>query len=131
MSTPGKRDGLYWEPRPDEPPSPLGPFLAIAANEGYSKSEPKALSPYHGYYYKILTSQGSDAPGGTYDYVVKGKMIGGFAILAYPARYGASGIMSFMVNFEGVVYEKNLGRKTAAVASGITIFNPDASWKKQ
>ena len=131
VSTPGNHDGLYWEPQADEPSSPLGPFLAAAANEGYPKSEPKALSPYHGYYYKILTSQGPDAPGGAQNYIVKGKMIGGFAVLAYPARYGASGVMSFMVNFEGALYEKNLGRNTAEVASTITSFNPDASWKKQ
>ncbi len=131
VSTPGNHDGLYWETQADEPPSPLGPLLAAAANDGYAKSEPRALAPYHGYYYKILTSQGADAPGGAYEYFVKGKMIGGFAVLAHPARYGASGIMSFMVNHEGVVYEKNLGRKTTEVAAKITSFNPDASWKKQ
>ena len=131
VSTPGYHDGLYWETNADEPSSPLGPFLAAAAIEGYTKSEPKALAPYHGYYYKILTSQGAHAPGGAYDYIVKGKMIGGFAVLAYPARYGASGIMSFMVNHEGVVYEKNLGRNTAELAAKITSFNPDASWEKQ
>jgi len=131
VSTPGKHDGLYWETQADEPPSPLGPLLAAAANEGYTKSESKSLAPYHGYYYRILTSQGADAPGGPYDYFVKGKMIGGFAVLAYPARYGASGIMSFMVNHEGVVYEKNLGRKTTEVAAKLTSFNPDESWRKQ
>ena len=131
VSTPGSHDGLYWEPQADDAPSPLGPLVAAAANEGYPKSGARMLSPYHGYYYKILTSQGADAPGGAYDYLVKDKMIGGFAVLAYPARYGASGIMSFMVNYEGVVYEKNLGRNTAAVAAQITSFNPDASWKKQ
>jgi hypothetical protein len=130
VSTPGNHDGLYWEPQADEPPSPLGPLLAAATNEGYPKSEPSVLAPYHGYYYKILGSQGADAPGGAYDYLVKGKMIGGFAVLAFPARYGASGIMSFMVNHEGVVYEKNLGRNTAELAATITSFNPDASWKK-
>jgi Protein of unknown function (DUF2950) len=131
LSTSGNRDGLYWEARPDEPQSPLGPLLAAAAFEGYEKSEHKVLAPYHGYYYKLLTSQGADAPGGAYDYVVKGRMIGGFAVIAYPARYGASGIMSFMVNHEGVVYEKNLGRYTTQVAQKVTSFNPDASWKKQ
>lgn len=131
LSTPGNHDGLYWETQADEPPSPLGPLLAAAANEGYTKSEARALAPYHGYYYKLLTAQGTDAPGGAYDYFVKGKMIGGFAVLAYPARYGASGIMSFMVNHEGVVYEKNLGRNTTEVAAKLTSFNPDASWKKQ
>ena len=131
VSTPGNYDGLYWETQTGDPPSPLGPLLAAAANEGYPKSEPRTLAPYHGYYYKILTSQGADAPGGAYDYLVKGKMIGGFAVLAYPARYSASGIMSFMANHEGVIYEKNLGRKTTEVAAEITSFNPDASWKKQ
>ena len=130
VSTPGNYDGLYWETQTDEPPSPLGPLLAAAANEGYAESEAKTLAPYHGYYYKILTSQGADAPGGAYDYLVKGKMIGGFAVLAYPARYGASGIMSFMVNHEGVVYEKNLGPKTVEVTAEITRFNPDATWKR-
>jgi hypothetical protein len=131
VSTHGNHDGLYWETQADEPPSPLGPLLAAAANEGYAKSVPSALAPYHGYYYKILTSQGADAPGGAYDYFVKGKLIGGFAVLAYPARYGASGIMSFLVNYEGVVYEKDLGRKTTEVAAQFTNFNPDASWRKQ
>lgn len=131
LSTSGNHDGLYWETRPDEPQSPLGPLLAAAAFEGYAKTEHKVLAPYHGYYYKLLTSQGADAPGGAYDYVVKGRMIGGFAVLAYPARYGASGIMSFMINHEGVVYEKNLGRYTTQVAQKVTSFNPDGSWKKQ
>ena len=131
LSTSGKRDGLYWETQPDEASSPLGPLLAGAATEGYPKSEPKVLAPYHGYYYKILTSQGADAPGGAYDYFVRGRMIGGFAVLAYPARYGASGVMSLMVNYEGVVYEKNLGRETKALAAGMTTFNPDASWIRQ
>jgi Protein of unknown function (DUF2950) len=130
VSTPGNHDGLYWEPQAGEPPSPLGPLLAAAANEGYPKSEPSALAPYHGYYYKILTAQGADAPGGAYDYLVKGRMIGGFAVLAFPARYGASGIMSFMVNHEGVVYQKNLGRKTTEAAAKLTSFNPDASWEE-
>jgi hypothetical protein len=131
LSTPGKQDGLYWQSEADATPSPLGPLLAAAANEGYTESGSRVLAPYHGYYYKILTSQGADAPGGAYDYLVKGKMIGGFAVLAYPARYGSSGVMSFMVNHEGVVYEKNLGRKTTAVAADIASFNPDASWVKQ
>ena len=131
VSTPGSHDGLYWEAQGGDPPSPLGPLLAAAATEGYAKSEPRVLAPYHGYYYKILTSQGPDAPGGAYDYLVREKMIGGFAVLAYPARYGASGVMSFMVNYEGVVFEKNLGRKTTTAAADMTTFNPDAGWKKQ
>ena len=131
LSTPGKQDGLYWETQGGGPESPLGPLLAAAASEGYTKSEIRPLAPYHGYYYKILTSQGANASGGAYDYLVKGRMIGGFAVLAYPARYGASGVMSFMVNHEGVVYEKNLGRNTAEAAAKLKRFDPDESWKKQ
>ena len=131
LSTSGNHDGLYWETHADESPSPLGPLLAAAASEGYTKSETRPLAPYHGYYYKILTSQGANAPGGAYDYFVKDKMIGGFAVLSYPARYGASGIMSFMVNHEGVVYEKNLGRNTMELVAKITSFDPDATWEKQ
>jgi hypothetical protein len=131
VSTPGNRDGLYWETQTEEPPSPIGPLLAIAANEGYPKSNSRVLAPYHGYHYKILTSQGANAPGGAYDYIAKGKMIGSFAVLAYPARYGASGIMSFMVSHDGAVYENNLGRKTTEIAAQLNSFNPDVSWKKQ
>ncbi len=131
VSAPGRRDGLYWETSVGEPPSPLGPLLAAAASEGYAGPDARPLSPYHGYYYKILTKQGKDASGGSYDYFVNGKMIGGLAVIAYPARYGASGVMSFMVNHDGVVYEKNLGKNTAAIASKMTTFNPDASWKRQ
>ena len=130
VSTPGKHDGLYWETKSEEPPSPLGPLLAAAARDGYTNSESSSLEPYHGYFYKILTKQGKDAPGGAHDYLVNGQMIGGFAVIAYPARYGASGIMSFIVNQDGVVYEKDLGENTAAMASQMTTFNPDPSWKR-
>jgi hypothetical protein len=130
VSTPGKHDGLYWETKSEEPPSPLGPLLAAAARDGYPNSESSSLEPYHGYFYRILTKQGKDAPGGAHDYLVNGQMIGGFAVIAYPARYGASGIMSFIVNQDGLVYEKDLGENTAAVASQMTIFNPDPSWKR-
>ena len=130
MSTPGKHDGLYWQTKADESLSPLGPLLAAATREGYTRSESTPLAPYHGYFYRILTRQGKDAPGGAYDYLIKGKMIGGFAVIAYPARYGASGIMSFLVNQDGVVYEKNLGKNTATIASKMTTFNPNASWKR-
>lgn len=130
-STPGKRDGLYWEAGNNQPPSPLGPLLAAAARDGYTGSLATApLAPYHGYYYRILTQQGKDAPGGAYDYMVRGKMIGGFAVIAYPARYGASGIKSFIVNHDGVLYEKDLGKNTAAIAAQMTAFNPDASWMR-
>jgi Protein of unknown function (DUF2950) len=130
VSTPGKRDGLYWGATVDEQQSPLGPLLATAASEGYKRMPAGTLTPYHGYYYKILTKQGKDAPGGAYDYLVKGTMLGGFGLIAYPARYRASGIMSFIVNQNGVVYEKDLGRNTASIAAKMTTFNPDSSWTK-
>jgi hypothetical protein len=130
VSTPGKHDGLYWQTKADEPLSPLGPLLAAATREGYTNSVTRPLAPYHGYFYRILTKQGKDAPGGARDYLVNGHMIGGFAVIAYPARYGVSGIMSFMVNQDEVVYEQNLGQNTAAMVSKITTFNPDASWKQ-
>jgi Protein of unknown function (DUF2950) len=129
ISTKGKRDGLYWETSADEPPSPLGPLVAQARREGYKRAAGKP-TPYHGYYYKMLTGQGPDAPGGAYDYVVRGAMIGGFALVAYPAQYGSSGIMTFIVNHDGVVYEKDLGPNTAATAQSMTKFNPDKTWKK-
>lgn len=129
-STPGKHDGLYWPTKPDEPLSPLGPLLAAAAKDGYTSPDSGSLEPYHGYVYKILTKQGKGAPGGAYNYFVKGKMIAGFALITYPARYRASGIMSFIVNQDGIVYEKNLGKNTTAIASGLTTFSPDASWKR-
>jgi hypothetical protein len=129
LSTKGKRDGLYWEAPDNEPPSPLGPLVAQARREGYKRAAGKPV-PYHGYYYKMLTGQGPDAPDGAYDYVVRGKKIGGFALVAYPAQYGSSGIMTFIVNHDGVVYEKDLGPKTAAIAQSMTKFNPDETWKK-
>ena len=130
VSTPGKHDGLYWQTKADEPLSPLGPLLAAATSEGYTNSLSRPLAPYHGYFYRILTKQGKDAPGGARDYLLKGHMIGGFAVIAYPARYGASGIMSFLINQDGVVYEQNLGQNTTAIASKMTTFNPDASWRQ-
>ena len=130
VSRPGKRDGLYWQTQPDEPLSPLGPLLAAATSEGYTNSVSRPLAPYHGYFYRVLTKQGKDAPGGAYDYLTKGHMIGGFAVVAYPARYGASGIMSFLVNQDGVVYEQNLGKNSTAIASKMTAFNPDRNWRQ-
>jgi hypothetical protein len=129
VSTKGKRDGLYWETTTDEPPSPLGPLVAQARREGYKRTAGKP-TPYHGYYYKILTGQGPNAPGGAYDYMVRGQMIGGFAMVAYPAQYGSSGIMTFLVNHDGVVYQKDLGPRTAALAQSMTRFNPGETWKK-
>ncbi|HWZ72462.1 MAG TPA: DUF2950 domain-containing protein [Casimicrobiaceae bacterium] len=126
ISTPGEHDGLYWETQEGEAASPLGPLSARAQEQGYNIG----TEPYHGYYYKILTAQGADNPGGAYSYIVRGKMIGGFALVAYPARWGASGVMSFICNHQGVVYEKNLGKDTVAVAERMTRYNPDTSWKK-
>jgi len=123
-SSPGRKDGLYW-PTPDgAKASPLGPLVAKAHAEGYDKQ------PYHGYYYRILLSQGPGASGGAYDYVVKGRMIGGFAMVAYPARFGSSGVMTFIVNQDGIVYEKNLGPRTSAIAGRMTTFDPDGTWTK-
>jgi Protein of unknown function (DUF2950) len=125
-STSDNRDGLYWPPKAGEPPSPLGPLVAAAANEGYTS----ALAPYHGYFYRILTAQGKDAPGGEYAYIIKNKMIGGFAVIAYPALYSSSGIKTFIVAHDGVVFEKDLGPNTATVAPRIDAYNPDATWKQ-
>ncbi len=130
VSHQGKRDGLYWPTVANAPLSPLGALLAAAADEGYSQPGTNTLEPYHGYYYRILTRQGKDAPGGARDYQIKGKLIGGFALLAYPARYGDSGIMSFIVNHDGVLYEQNLGPDTGTATKGITVFDPDSNWKK-
>jgi hypothetical protein len=125
-STPGKKDGLYWKAAEGEEESPMGPFVAEAAKEGYSKES----TAFHGYHYSILKAQGKDAEGGAFDYLVKGKMIMGFAMVAYPAKYGNSGIMTFIVNQNGIVYQKNLGKNTAAIASSMKLYNPDKSWKK-
>ena len=127
-SQPDKKDGLYWPAAEGAPPSPLGEFIAAAAREGYRPGQ--GSNPYHGYYYKILRAQGSKAPGGAYDYVVRGKMIGGFALVAYPAEYRNSGVLTFVVNHDGAVFQKDLGVETPAIASGMRSFNPDQSWKK-
>jgi hypothetical protein len=126
VSNPGKKDGLYWPS--DNNDSPLGQLAADASAEGYKAgSEPQ---PYHGYYYRILTQQGASAPGGAMSYIVKGKMIGGFALVAYPADYGNSGVMTFMVNHAGTVYQKDLGEDTAARVKSMTSFDPDKTWTK-
>src|SRR5215470_9653299 len=127
-STRGKRDGLYWEAKPGEQESPLGPLVARARAAGYPLPPSGRPAPYHGYFYRILFAQGPEAPGGAYDFVVKGHMIGGFALVAYPAQYGASGIMTFIVSQDGVVYQKDLGPKTVAAANAIKAYNPDATW---
>lgn len=130
-SEPGKKDGLYWEAGTGSDQSPLGPLMAQAQGEGYDlKKRGSGSSPYHGYYYRILTAQGKDAAGGAYDYMVKGKMIGGFALVAYPAKYGSSGIMTFVVNHDGVVYQKDLGKDTAKAPKAMKLFNPDGTWQK-
>lgn len=126
VSSPGKKDGLFW--RDDADPSPLGELVAEASAEGYKIERGRA--PYHGYYFRILKTQGSDAPGGALNYVVKGKMIGGFALIAWPAEYGNSGVMTFMVNHAGIVYQKDLGRRTGSIVKRVFSFNPDQTWKK-
>jgi len=126
VSSPGKQDGLYWPTAEGELPSPLGPLAAEAGRQGYKKDS----SAFHGYDFKVLTAQGKAAPGGAYNYVVNGKMIGGFAFVAWPARWGVSGVMSFICNHDGVVYQKNLGKDTTAIAMKMTQYNPDSSWAK-
>jgi DUF2950 family protein len=128
VSQPGKKDGLYWPAQSGEDESPLGDLAAAASAAGYRAGQQR--QPYHGYYYKILTRQGSNAPGGAIDYIARGKMIGGFALVAYPAEYKNSGVMTFLVNHQGVVYEKDLGPNTAAIASGMTTFDPDKTWQR-
>ena len=130
-SDPGKKNGLYWTTQPGEAPSPLGELVAEARAEGYRRSgTQQGPIPFHGYYFRILKKQGKHAAGGAFDYVVKNKMIGGFAVVAYPAAYGSSGVMTFMVSHEGVVYEKDLGKDTAKTAKAMTAFDPDTTWKK-
>ncbi len=124
----GRKDGLYWETEPGAPLSPMGPLVARAVGEGYKK--PEQLSPYHGYYFRILKAQGENANGGAYSYMVNDAMIGGFAIVAFPAVYRASGVKTFIVNHEGVVYEKDLGPETSKLAEAMAAFDPDKSWKK-
>ncbi len=130
-SDPGLKNGLYWEIAEGEPPSPCGPLICRASKEDNGKKRPFGESePYHGYFYRILKAQGTNAPGGAFDYVVNGRMIGGFALVAYPARHGISGIMTFIVNQDGHVYEKDLGRNTTASAESMKVFDPDGTWKK-
>ena len=127
----GKKNGLYWEVKAGDEQSPLGPLFAEAQEKGYTvKQSGGKPAPYYGYYYRILTAQGKSAPGGAYDYVVNGSMIGGFAMVAYPAKYGSSGIMTFIVNHDGVVYQKDLGKNTEKTAQAMKLFNPDSTWKK-
>jgi len=128
VSRPNKKDGLYWPATPGEDASPLGELVAHATTEGYAIGEDR--TPFHGYYFKILTRQGPMAAGGEVEYVVRGKMIGGFALVAYPAEYGNSGVMTFVVNYTGTVFQKDLGERTEKIAERMTSFNPDQTWKK-
>jgi hypothetical protein len=131
LSTRGEKDGLFWPTAEGEPPSPFGPLVASAHAAGYRRGAKGAgPTPYHGYYFKVLTSQGPDADGGAAEYIVNGRMIGGFALVAWPARWGDSGVMTFIVNHEGVVYQTNLGPQTAELAPAIRTFDPDSSWQK-
>jgi hypothetical protein len=130
-STPGQHDGLYWHAEPGEEISPLGPLLAEAHGEGYthdSKIMNGTQAPYQGYFFKILTRQSRNAPGGKYNYIINGHMIAGFALVAWPAEWGNSGVMTFMINQQGKVLEKNLGPKTSAIASAMTTYDPGPEW---
>jgi hypothetical protein len=128
VSTPGQKDGLFWPTADGEKPSPLGPLAAEAAAEGYKAH--RHPIPYHGYFYRVLTQQGDHADGGAKNYIVDGKMTGGFALIAYPARYGSSGIMTFIVNQQGVIYQKDLGADTTKHAHEIQAFSPGSGWTK-
>ena len=127
ISKPGRHDGLYWGSKPGEAQSPLGPLVADATDEGYQLGKHQ---PYHGYYYRIITAQGPSANNGAYDYVVEGKLIGGVAIVACPAEYGKSGIMTFMTNHEGTVFQQDLGPDTEKQAKAIQLFDPGPGWQK-
>ena len=129
ISSPGLKDGLYWPPELDGETSPLGPLVAQAETEGYTlHASGAAPQPFHGYFFKILKRQGAAAPGGKYNYIINGHMIAGFAVVAWPAVYGQSGIMTFIVNQQGRVYQKDLGPKTEKIAGSMKTYNPDSSW---
>jgi hypothetical protein len=142
-SSPGQKDGLYWETGEGEKPSPMGSLVAAARLEGYSNTgkgrqaegakekgkAPHQRTPYHGYYFRILKSQGPHAPGGKYSYIINGNMIAGYALIAYPDKWGSSGVMTFIVNQQGRVYQKNLGADTAKIAAAIKDYDPDSTWK--
>ena len=132
ISTPGRRDGLYWPTPAGAKESPLGPLVAKAKEEGYMqqrKPGEKGPRPFHGYYFRILKQQGPSAPGGKFRYVINGNMVAGYALVAYPARWGVSGVMTFIVNQRGRVYQKNLGPKTAEIARRMKAYNPNLTWK--
>lgn len=130
-SSEGQKDGLYWAIGENEEESPFGPLIARATREGYRGGlDEVPPEPFHGYYFKILKAQGEHANGGAFDYVADGKMVLGFALLAYPSSYESSGIMTFIVNQEGVIYEKDLGEDTATTAAAMSVFDPDESWRR-
>jgi hypothetical protein len=129
LSDEGRHNGLYWKVADGEPLSPIGPLVASAVAEGYAKSQNGAPSPYRGYYYRILTRRGRNSPGGPKSYIVGGKMTGGFAFVAYPAEYRSSGVMTFIVDGDGVVYQKDLGRKTDILAKAMKEYNPNSGWQ--
>jgi DUF2950 family protein len=131
ISQPGKKDGLYWPSAQGEEESPLGELVALATQQGYRAKGGEGRTPYHGYLFKILTQQGRAAAGGAFDYVVRGKMIGGFALVAYPAEYRNSGVKTFLVNHTGTVFQKDLGPDTTRIAERMTSFNPDQTWQKE
>ena len=129
-SEPGAQNGLYWEVKEGESPSPAGSLVAEATSEGYDSTKQSGKpTPFHGYLYRILKAQGPNAPGGAKDYVLDGKMTGGFAFVAYPAEYRSSGVMTFLVGPRGVVYQKDLGETTEELAKGIAAFDPDSTWR--
>jgi Protein of unknown function (DUF2950) len=129
VSDNGKHDGLYWKTADNETPSPIGPLLVDAAGQGYDIQQGKQ-APFHGYYYRMLTAQGAAAKGGARSYLVNGELVRGFAFVAYPAEYRNSGVMTFVVNQDGVVYEKDLGQDTGKVAAGMSDFDPDKTWNR-
>jgi hypothetical protein len=128
ISDPSRENGLYWKPAEGQPGSPLGPLAAFASSEGYTTTKPEGHTPFHGYYFRMLKGQTDKAPGGAKDYAVNGKMTGGFAFVAYPAEYGNSGVMSFMINQDGVLLQKDLGKNTTEIATAMSAFDPDSSW---
>jgi len=130
FSDEGQHNGLYWKAAEGEPQSPIGPLVASAVAEGYAKRQDGAPTPYRGYFYHVLKGQGKSNPGGTKSYIVNGKMTEGFAFVAYPAEYGSSGVMTFIVNQDGVVYQKDLGKKTAIVAKSMREYKPDSTWQR-
>lgn len=131
VSAKGKKDGLYWPTTGNEPPSPLGEGFARAQSEGYFENGNSTSKPFRGYIYRLLTAQGPNARGGAYSYLVDGQMIGGFALIAIPAEYGRSGVMTFIVNHDGEVFSKDLGPETATAAGKIQTFDPDSTWRPE